>query len=320
MATTGSITRLAPSPTGAMHLGNARTFLLNALLARQRGWRVIFRMEDLDGPRVQPGAAAQAVDELRWLGLEWQGEIVTQSQRQDIYQASLDQLSKASLVYPCTCSRREITLAASAPAREDRLGSAPVVYPGTCRDKQAMGEAVDSPGRPRAWRVRVRDETINFEDKFAGLQSFNLAAICGDFIVFRNEGLAAYQLAVVVDDALAGVDKIVRGDDLLESAAMQIHLRKLLGMSGEVEYFHLPLVVGPDGRKLAKRHGDTKLATYIRAGVSVNRILGLLGYWSGLLEKRDEADLSTLQERFDLEKLGSEPIVFSQQDDKFLRA
>lgn len=315
-----SITRLAPSPTGSLHLGNARTFLLNGLLARQNGWRMVFRMEDLDGPRVRPGAARQAVEELRWLGLEWEGEIVVQSQQALAYQAALKKLIEAELAYPCVCSRKEIALAASAPSAEDFVSPKSTAYPGTCRGRFANGdEAESNSDRPAAWRVRVRNKPITFDDQFAGLRSFNLTETSGDFIVFRSQGLAAYQLAVVVDDAEAGVNRIVRADDLLESAAMQIYLRALLGIGGDVKYWHLPLVIGPDGRKLAKRHGDTKISTYIRAGTNVNRMLGLLGYWSGLLDKRDETDFDTLLARFDINRLPRHPVVFTPQDDAFLR-
>lgn len=310
-------TRLAPSPTGALHLGNARTFLVNWLLAKQRGWRVRFRVEDLDGPRVRPAAAEQAIRELAWLGLTWEGEIVYQSRRTAAYERALRYLVDAGWAYPCTCSRKDVERAASAPAAEDGL----TAYPGTCRGRYASAEqAAAQSGRPPAWRVRVGEEPISFEDHFAGPHAYNLSRECGDFVVYRHEGLAAYQLAVVVDDAEAGVDAIVRGDDLLPSAAMQIHLRRLLGIGPEVAYWHLPLVVGPDGRKLAKRHGDTRLSHYRAAGATPRRVLGLLGYWCGLLARPEEIDLPALRERFDLSRLPKEKIVFSPEDDAFLRS
>ncbi len=308
-------TRLAPSPTGALHLGNARTFLLNWLLAKQRGWRVRFRMEDLDGPRVKPAAAQQAIRELAWLGLTWEGDVVYQSQRTAVYEAALQTLAAAGHAYPCTCSRSDVANAASAPAEEDGLA----VYNGRCRSRYASAQqAQEESGLPPAWRVRVDDQPISFEDQFAGPQTFDLSRCSGDFVIFRREGLAAYQLAVVLDDAEAGVDAVVRGDDLLLSAAMQIHLRRLLGVNTPVVYWHLPLVVGPDGRKLAKRHGDTRLAYYIQAGATPQRILGLLGYWSGLLERRQEIDLPALLERFDLTRLPREKQTFTPADDAFL--
>lgn len=278
-------------------------------------------MEDLDGPRVKSGADRQAIEELRWLGLEWQGPIVVQSHRSEPYQKALKILIDSGQAYPCICSRKEIQQSASAPATEDFIGSNSQKYPGTCRGRFTKNdEDLENSNRPAAWRVQVCNEPIHFEDKFAGPQCFNLAETCGDFIIFRSHGLAAYQLAVVIDDAEAGVSQVVRADDLLESAAMQIHLRKLLGLADDVKYWHLPLVIGPDGRKLAKRHGDTKISTYIQAGTTVNRMLGLLGYWSGLLKKRDETDFENLLARFDINRVPRESVVFTQEDNTFLRS
>jgi len=309
------VTRLAPSPTGALHLGNARTFLINALLARQEGWRVLMRVEDLDGPRVKAGAADEALEDLAWLGLTWERPAVYQSARAAAYADALRRLIEAGAAYPCTCTRRDIERAGSAPHREDAAGA----YPGTCRGRFASAdEAAAATGRPAAWRVRVGDEPIVVRDRFAAPATFNLARTCGDFVVFKNDGLAAYQLAVVIDDADAGVDAIVRGDDLLESAARQMHLRRLLGIAPEPAYWHLPLLVGPDGRRLAKRHGDTRLARYRAAGAPPQRVLGLLGFWSGLLGERGEATFGELAEHFDLKRLPKTPVVFSDDDERFL--
>ena len=309
------MTRLAPSPTGVLHLGNARTFLANYLLARQRGWRVLMRIEDLDGPRVKAGAAEQALDELAWLGLTWDEPVVYQSARALIYESALAQLMDIGAAYPCICSRKDVELAGGAPHDDDHVR----VYPNTCRGRfDSPDEAAGESGRPVAWRVHVPAEPVTVADEFAGEQSFDLAHTCGDFVVFRNEGLASYQLAVVVDDADAGVDAIVRGDDLLESAARQIHLRRLLGLGNEVAYWHLPLVVGADGRRLAKRHGDTRMAHYRQAGVTTERVLGLLGYYCGALDKPRETDIEELIERFDLARLPRRPVVFTADDDKFL--
>ena len=309
-------TRLAPSPTGALHLGNARTFLLNFLLARQGGWRVLMRVEDLDGPRVKAGADAQMLDELRWLGFGWEGPVVYQSGRTAQYQAAMEKIIRAGQAYPCVCSRRDIEQAGSAPhAGEEPAG----IYPGTCCNRfRSAKEAMEATGRPVAWRVRVGGRPVTVRDGFAGVHTFDLAETVGDFIIFKNDGLAAYQLAVVVDDADAGVDAIVRGDDLLDSAARQIYLRRLLGMSPEPAYWHLPLVVGPDGRRLAKRHGDTRLTRYRRRGAAPQRILGLLGYWSGLLPRRQEAEMADLLKGFDLRRVPKTPVVFGKADDDFL--
>jgi glutamyl-tRNA synthetase len=307
-------TRLAPSPTGALHLGNARTFLVNYLLARQNGWRVLMRVEDLDGPRVKAAATAHMLEELAWLGLEWEEPIVYQSQRAAAYRSALERLIEGGWAYPCVCSRKDIEQAASAPHR----GEGEVPYPGTCCNKYKKGDKGTMP--KSAWRVRAPGIPVEVRDEFAGAHTFDLRTICGDFVIFKNDGTCAYQLAVVVDDAAAGVTAIVRGDDLLDSAARQIHLRRLLGLPENVRYWHLPLVVGPDGRRLAKRHGDTRISHYRQLGTTRERILGLLGYWSGILETRCEIDMAELLNRFDLARLPKEQVVFRDEDDRFLRS
>ena len=309
------ITRLAPSPTGALHLGNARTFLVNYLLARQRHWRILMRMEDLDSPRVKPWAAQQALDDLQWLSIAWDSTVTNQSDRGDAYRNALDELVESGAAYPCVCSRKDIQQAGAAPHRDDHI----TVYPGSCRGKYASAaQAEQQTGRPAAWRVRVDAVPVVFDDHIAGRCETNLGETCGDFVVFRNEGLAGYQLAVVVDDAHQGVDAIVRGDDLLDSAARQIHLRRLLGLGPEPEYWHVPLVTGTDGRRLAKRHGDTRLSHYRQMGVSPRRILGLLGFWCGLADEPREMDMPELMEIFDSSGLPGEPVVFDDACESFL--
>ena len=308
-------TRLAPSPTGAMHLGNARTFVVNALLARKYGWRTLMRVEDLDGPRVKPGAAEQILDELRWLGLDWTGAAVYQSRRTADYAAALQTLIEGGMAYPCVCSRKDVQEAASAPHRKGQGA----VYPGMCRGRySSAADAARSSGRPVAWRVRVDPAPIEVRDRFRGAATFRLTETAGDFVIFKNEGLAGYQLAVVVDDAAAGVDAIVRGDDLLESTARQIHLRRLLDLDPQPQYWHLPLVVGPDGQRLAKRHGDTRLAHYRQLGTGPERVLGLLAYWSGLCDRRRETSFDELLNLFDPSLLPKTPVVFDAADDDFL--
>jgi len=308
------VTRLAPSPTGALHLGNARTFLINHLLAVRHRWRVLMRVEDLDGPRVKAGAAEQMLDTLRWLGLTWETPVVRQSQRGELYEGALARLAEMGAAYPCVCSRKDIETAASAPHAEDGA----TTYPGTCRGRFSSADEAAATGRAVAWRVRVDDTPVAVADRFCGRREFDLAARGGDFVIVKSDGQAAYQLAVTVDDAEAGVDAVVRGDDLLDSAARQIHLRRLLGLGPEPAYWHLPLVVGADGRRLAKRHGDTRIDRYRQAGIGPQRILGLLGWWSGLLERRRDAGLAELAELFSLDRLPREPVVFTKADDDFL--
>ena len=221
------VTRLAPSPTGALHLGNARTFLINWLIARQRGWKVLLRIEDLDGPRVKAGADRQAMEDLRWLGLDWGLGPVYQSSRAEIYREAAEKLLAQGLAYPCVCTRREVELAASAPHAED--GAA--VYPGTCRGKyRSMREAEMAAGRAAAIRFAVPEGKMDFTDCFRGECSFDPAKELGDFVILKADGTAAYQLAVVIDDSEMGVTDVVRGDDLLDSTPRQMLLCQALAL------------------------------------------------------------------------------------------
>ena len=301
-------TRLAPSPTGALHLGNARTFLVNWLLARQNGWRVALRIEDIDGPRIKPGAARQLIEDLGWLGLDWDGEPVYQSRRRGLYEEALCRLLGSGRAYPCTCSRREVEAAASAPHAED--GAAAAVYPGTCRGRHASLEAArSSASRAAAVRFRVPEGTVEVADGFAGPRSFDLPKDLGDFVIAKADGTPAYQLAVVVDDAAMEVTDVVRGDDLLDSAPRQRLLYDALGLAERVPtYYHLPLVTGPDGRRLAKRHGDTRLSHYRGCGVAVDPGAADAG-----------SVLRQMLDRFRLASMPKNTITFTAADDKWLR-
>jgi glutamyl-tRNA synthetase len=307
-------TRLAPSPTGALHLGNARTFLVNWLLARRHGWRILLRIEDLDGPRVKRGADQQATDDLRWLGLNWDEGPIYQSPRAAEYRRALDTLLANGHAYPCICTRKEVDLAASAPHAED--GAA--VYPGTCRDRFAsLDDARRASGREPTIRFRVPpDAVVEWRDQLRGDMRTDVSKDLGDFVIAKSDGTAAYQLAVVVDDAAMAITHIVRGDDLIDSTPRQILLYRALGLSALLPtYYHLPLVIGPDGRRLAKRHGDTRLAHYRSLGVPPQRLLALLSRWIGIPHV---TSLPDLLQRFDIRKLPREPIVFSPQDDASL--
>jgi glutamyl-Q tRNA(Asp) synthetase len=243
------IGRFAPSPTGPLHLGSLVAALGSYLFARSAGGLWLMRMDDLDTPRVVPGMAGDILATLEALGFQWDGEVVRQSWRTESYQAALEKLERMGMVYPCGCSRAEIARIGSAPhGREDELR-----YPGLCRDGLPAGKM------PRAIRVRVSDDPVAFMDGIMGELSENLAQSCGDFIVKRADGPFAYQLAVVVDDAEAGVNQVVRGADLLLSTQRQIHLQRLLGYASP-EYFHLPLVTAPGGAKLSKRENAVSLA------------------------------------------------------------
>lgn len=311
-------TRLAPSPTGALHLGNARTFLVNWLLARQLGWQVLLRIEDIDGPRTRRGAADALIDDLRWLGLDWDQGPIYQSHRTPIYGTMVAKLLHEGLAYPCICTRREVELAASAPHAED--GS--TVYPGTCRGRFAtVEEARSYAGREPAIRFSVDAGPVSFVDMFSGRHTYEVARDLGDFVIAKADGTPAYQLAVVVDDVEAAVTHVVRGDDLLDSTPRQMLLYRAMGWSDLTPtYIHLPLVVGPDGRRLAKRHGDTRLSQYRERGVSAGRMLALLARWLGILPVIDQVTLPELIAGFRLERVSPAPITFTQDDERWLFA
>lgn len=311
-----SITRLAPSPTGALHLGNARTFLLNWLLARQNGWRILMRIEDIDGPRIKAGSDTQLLDDLRWLGLDWDSDVIFQTQRLSLYAQAIATLLAGRQAYPCVCTRREVELAASAPHAEDGA----VIYPGTCRNRFAdIAEAVELSGRAPAIRFRVPDQDLTFVDQLHGVIKLNPERDLGDFVIAKADGTPAYQLAVVVDDADAGVNEIVRGDDLLDSTPRQILIYRALGLENRIpRYWHLPLVVGADGRRLAKRHGDTRLSSYRELGVAPGRILALLARWSGITVSSD-VSATDLLGQFDPARLPRQPVIFTPADDAWLR-
>jgi glutamyl-tRNA synthetase len=316
-------TRLAPSSTGALHLGNARTFLVNYLLARRNGWKILLRIEDIDGPRIKKGADQQAIDDLRWLGIDWDEGPVYQTARAPLYAAAIERLVESGHTFRCTCTRKDIETAASAPHAAD--GAA--VYPGTCRDLRLAGDA----HTPACLRFRVPGRSVEFTDEFAGPQRFDVARQLGDFVVQKADGTPSYQLAVVVDDADAGVTHIVRGNDLLDSTPRQILLyQALFGAPSAIgnpqskignpfpHYYHLPLVVGPDGRRLAKRHGDTRLSAYRDLGVPASRVLALLARWCGLPGARANA-AADLVNAFDLAKMPRDTIVFTNDDDQWLK-
>lgn len=312
------ITRLAPSPTGALHLGNARTFLINWLMARQSRWKILLRIEDIDGPRIKAGTDRLAIDDLKWLGIDWDEGPVYQSSRMEHYHAAIARLIATGAAYPCVCSRKEIEQAASAPHAED--GAA--VYPGTCRGRfKSVAGAMAESGKPPAIRFAVAaGEIVSFVDDFAGLRSYDVAGQLGDFVIAKADGTPAYQLAVVVDDAAAGVTHVVRGDDLIDSTPRQILLYNALGLDdGIPRYDHLPLVVGEDGRRLAKRHGDTRLSHYRETGVSAGRVLAYLARTMGI-EAGDSITLDDLRKQFRLDRVPRQQIVFTPADDAWLRS
>lgn len=311
--------RLAPSPTGALHLGNARTFLIAWLSVRSRGGTLVLRMEDLDHPKVKPQAAEQALEDLRWMGLDWdEGPDVAgpcapyvQSQRIENYEAALARLRARERVYPCVCSRRDVEAGQAAPhAGEDGLA-----YDGTCRGRfasYAEACACLAPGRLAAWRYRVRnDEESFFDDGFHGPQRERLAQTVGDFVLARHPQGAGYMLAAVVDDAAMGITEVLRGDDLLPATHRQILLYRALGIRPP-RFVHVPLVVATDGRRLAKRHGDTRIDALRRQGLRPSQVVGQLAAWCGWAKAGEEAMPRDLLARFRLDAISREPVVLTE--------
>jgi glutamyl-tRNA synthetase len=243
--------RFAPSPTGTLHLGNLRTAMLAWLFARSEGSRFLMRMEDLDTARVKPGIDEEQLRDLAAVGVDWDGDVVYQSARLDLYADAVASLQAAGLVYECFCTRAEIRAAASAPHGPLPEGA----YPGTCLRLTAEQLAEKrASGRPPALRIRADAMRVELTDRLRGPQE----GVVDDFVIQRNDGAPAYNLAVVVDDAAQGIGEVVRGDDLLDSTPRQLFLARALGVS-EPAYAHVPLVLGADGARLAKRHGDVTL-------------------------------------------------------------
>ncbi len=270
--------RFAPSPSGRMHLGNIYTALLSWLSVKTRGGKWILRIEDLDPQRSKIEHARMIEDDLHWLGLEWdEGGLESkgpngpyvQSLRHHLYEEALERLKATGLCYPCTCTRADI-LATQAPHESDGR----VVYKGTCRPEKMPSPYMEKRGA--AVRIMVPDEEITFTDRIKGIQTVNLARHCGDFIVRRGDGAWSYQLAVVVDDALMGVTEVMRGDDLLLSAAQQIYLYRLLGYDAP-EFAHVPLVCNESGIRLSKRDKSLSME-YLRAHHTPEEILGIVAH------------------------------------------
>lgn len=299
--------RYAPSPSGRMHLGNLLCCLLAWLSAKSKGGQVLLRIEDLDTQRCPRHFADAIMDDLAWLGLAADGPEppVYQSERAEIYQHYYDMLDRRGLVYPCFCSRSQLH-AADAPHRSD--GN--VVYAGTCRNLTPEEIVLRTARRKPAWRVMVPDETISFVDGHMGPYAENLAQDCGDFYLRRADGVFAYQLAVVVDDALMGVTEVVRGSDLLSSTPRQLWLYRELGLTPPT-FYHLPLLLAPDGRRLSKRDGDQSLEN-LRAKYTAEEIVGRLAYVYGLQPEPAPRTPESLVTDFSWENVPKEDICLPE--------
>lgn len=293
--------RFAPSPTGRMHLGNVFSALLSWLSARAQGGTWLLRIEDIDPQRSRHEYADMLMDDLQWLGLEWDGEPYWQSRRGDIYARYLQQLTDAGLIYPCYCTRADI-LATQAPHESDGR----VVYKGTCRNLPP-----GSRKGPAALRMKVPEEgrgIVTFTDGHYGTHTVDLTTQCGDFIVRRKDGAWAYQLAVVVDDALMGINEVVRGRDLLLSSPQQIYLAQQLGFTPP-RFTHLPLLCNTAGQRLSKRDKSLDMGC-LRQRFTSNQIIGLLAHAAGLQPTADAVSAQSLVKTFSWNKVGTADITF----------
>lgn len=291
--------RFAPSPTGPLHLGSLRTALVAWLFARSARASFRLRIEDLDPQRSRREWERSQIDDLRALGIDWDGPVVRQSERMDLYGDALRKLDAQGRLYPCFCTRAEIREAASAPHGALPEGA----YPGTCRRlTAAQRRAREAEGRPFALRVRADEELIEFDDRLLGHQ----VGAVDDFVVRRADGVPAYQLAVVVDDAAQGIGEVVRGADLADSTPRQILLARLLGLPAPA-YAHVPLVLAADGSRLAKRHGAVTLAD---RGEPPAATLALLAHTLGLAPGRDRVTAAAeLLDEFTPDRIPREPVV-----------
>jgi len=292
--------RFAPSPSGRMHLGNVFSAMLAWLSVRSQNGEMVLRIEDLDPDRCRPEYAETLKDDLRWLGLDWDREQTPQSLRTEAYAKEFEKLADLGLVYPCYCTRGELH-AASAPHASDGR----VLYAGTCRNLTEAQRAEKT--KKPAWRLAVPDQVYGYTDGLQGYYEENLASECGDFIIRRADGVYAYQLAVVTDDGDGGVTQVVRGMDLLDSTPRQLYLYELLGLNAP-EFYHVPLLTAPDGRRLSKREKDLDLGE-LRKTHTPEQLLGKLAHLAGVLERPEPASAKEIAAVFDWKQVKTKPII-----------
>jgi glutamyl-tRNA synthetase len=304
-------TRLAPSPTGTLHLGNARTFLINWAIARQNGWRIVMRIEDLDLQRVRPEATELALQLIAWLGMDYDEGPLHQSHDLEPYRRAMDTLAKLKRTYLCELTRKQVQQATSAP----HAGETEQRFPPQLRPSTANAFSFDR--ADANFRFVVKDVAVDISDEVAGFSRHHPFSEVGDFIIWTKLGVPSYQLAVVVDDARQGVTDVVRGNDLLPSAARQTLLYEALGLTAP-KWWHLPMVFAEGGQRLAKRNNDSHLQTYQAAGVRPERIIGLIAFWSGAAETRTEMSADDFRHRFRMDNLSASPITFTQGDHAWL--
>ena len=302
--------RFAPTPSGNMHIGNVLCYLLVWLSARSQGGGVVLRFEDTDLLRMRPGAVEQTFSDLAWLGLDWdegpaadeRGGEYFQSCRTEIYDRYFDALRERGMVYPCFCSRKDVRLA-SAPHEEDRAA----VYPGSCRDLTEAEIAERRKRRPPAWRLRLEDVTVSFRDRIRGESSCRILREYGDFPIRRADVVYCYQFTAALDDALMGVNEVLRSRDLISSSPWQVYIRQLFGFEPPV-FVHIPLLLDPEGQRMAKRDFSLSLRE-VRRHYSPEEVVGALGFLAGLQDEPRPRAAAELIGLYAPEKLPREDIV-----------
>ncbi len=319
--------RLAPSPTGALHLGNIRTFMITWLHCRVNRGQLAMRMEDLNIERLKDGAIESIYEDLIWLGFDWdigaglhyldsskkEDETYIQSNSMELYHNTFMYLQKEKLIYPCSCTRKEIAQIQSAPHDNHEQH-----YKNTCRDRwNNETEARAHKGHPISWRFKINHQIDSFNDGFYNHYAYPLDQWSGDFIIAQSSEKVAYQLAVVIDDARHKVTQVIRADDLLNSTLRQLTLYRELNYSTP-NFTHLPLMIGPDGIRLAKRHGDFKISSLRKKGVPAKRIIGYLAHTCGWTKSSKEISLNELLPLFDLSSIPRKEIVVDPNLEKLL--
>jgi len=311
-----TVGRFAPSPTGHMHLGNVWAALFAWLEVRKQEGVMILRVEDLDPDRSKQHFTDRIISDMNWLGLDWdegpdKGGAYgpyTQDERREIYESALGDLKSKGLVYPCFCTRKELR-ASSAPHKEDGV----FIYNGKCKHLDAQVKRDWISEKRHAWRIEVPDNTIEFEDLNYGVYKQNIKTGCGDFVLTRGDGIHAYQLAVVLDDALMGVNSVVRGADLIDSSPRQIFLHETFGYSAP-SFGHVPLLKGENAKRLSKRHQSLDLGNLRDLGWTAEAIIGLLAFKGGLIDRNEAVKASDLIDLFDWAKVPTQDIVLFDKE------
>lgn len=301
--------RLAPSPTGALHLGNTFAFLVNWAIAKQQNWELIFRLEDLDGPRKKIETMQQSIDVLQWLGLDWDGDVLIQSEGLKSCKEARDVLISQKLAYHCNLTRSQIDSVVSAPHQTEKSPISslrPIDIPAHNSNRGSCNST--------NWRFAASCSNVTVHDQLAGDSSFHTST---DFVIWTKNDSPSYQLAVVVDDHRQGVTDVIRGRDLLESAAWQEELYAAFGWEVP-RWWHLPLIIGADGKRLAKRHGDSRLTTYRERNISPEQIIGLISKWCNIQNDLQPMDLQTFCTNLDYTNLRSKTIEFTKEEERWL--